>query len=210
MGVQKSAYRQPVTPEGLKAIEEGKLTWLDDEMYNNLNTGVLEQYLEEKNLQESFEVSHWSTPKVLYGIAIGAVFSGVTAYIGLKIGMAVSAAWYVAYLLGMALKWSPSEVNISTSATTGATNASIGFIFTFPAIFLKSGINLLIDINLSPACGITKAPEFNSDSNAAPFASVPNSCAYINARPLVTPDISVAGAKGLIGVVELLGSKSSA
>ena len=74
MGVQKSAYRQPITPEGLKAIEEGKLTWLDDEMYNNLNTGVLEQYLEEKNLVESFEVSHWSTPKVLYGIAIGAVF----------------------------------------------------------------------------------------------------------------------------------------
>ena len=58
VGVQKSAYRQPVTPEGLKAIEEGKLTWLDDEMYNNLNTGVLEQYLEEKNLEESFEVSH--------------------------------------------------------------------------------------------------------------------------------------------------------
>ncbi|GIS49901.1 MAG: hypothetical protein Ct9H90mP24_1930 [Methanobacteriota archaeon] len=36
----------------------------------------------------------------------------------------------------MALQWSPSEVNIATSATTGATNASIGFIFTFPAIFL--------------------------------------------------------------------------
>ena len=51
VGVQKSAYRQPVTPEGLKAIEEGKLTWLDDEMYNNLNTGVLEQYLEEKTLK---------------------------------------------------------------------------------------------------------------------------------------------------------------
>ena len=48
MGVKKSAYRQPVTPEGLKAIEKGTLTWLDDEMYNNLNTGVLEQYLEEK------------------------------------------------------------------------------------------------------------------------------------------------------------------
>ena len=136
MGVQKSAYRQPVTPEGLKAIEEGKLTWLDDEMYNNLNTGVLEQYLEEKNLEESFEVSHWNTPKVLYGIAIGAVFSGVTAYIGLKLGLAISAAWYIAYLLGMALKWSPSEVNIATSATTGATHASTGFIFTFPAIFL--------------------------------------------------------------------------
>ncbi|MFL2967602.1 MAG: hypothetical protein ACJZ6A_00465 [Candidatus Poseidoniaceae archaeon] len=32
MGVKKSAYRQPVTPEGLKAIENGTLTWLDDEM----------------------------------------------------------------------------------------------------------------------------------------------------------------------------------
>jgi len=136
MGVKRSAYRQPVTPEGLKAIENGTLTWLDDEMYNNLNTGVLEQYLEEKNLKESFEVSHWDTKKVLIGIAIGAVFSGVTAYIGLKLGLAISAAWYIAYLLGMALKWSPSEVNISTSATTGATHASTGFIFTFPAIFL--------------------------------------------------------------------------
>ena len=65
MGVKKSAYRQPVTPEGLKAIEKGTLTWLDDEMYNNLNTGLLEQYLEEKNLEEAFEVSHWDTKKVL-------------------------------------------------------------------------------------------------------------------------------------------------
>ena len=134
--VKRSAYRQPVTPSGLEAIEKGTLTWLDEDMYNNLNTGVLEQYLEEKNLNESFEVSHWDTRKVLIGVLIGALFSGVTAYIGLKIGLAVSAAWYVAYLLGMALKWSPSEVNIATSATTGATHASTGFIFTFPAIFL--------------------------------------------------------------------------
>ena len=132
--VEKSAYRQPVTASGLKAIENGTLTWLDEDRYNNLNTGVLEQYLEESN--ESFEISHWDKRKVLIGVLIGALFSGVTAYIGLKIGMAVSAAWYVAYLLGMALKWTPSEVNIATSATTGATHASTGFIFTFPAIFL--------------------------------------------------------------------------
>ena len=43
--VEKSAYRQPVTASGLKAIEKGTLTWLDEDMYNNLNTGVLEQYL---------------------------------------------------------------------------------------------------------------------------------------------------------------------
>ena len=133
--VERSAYRQPVTASGLEAIEGGTLTWLDEDMYNNLNTGVLEQYLEEKNLRDSFEISHWDTRKVIIGILIGAVFSGVTAYIGLKIGLAVSAAWYVAYLLGMALQWSPSEVNIATSATTGATHASTGFIFTFPAIF---------------------------------------------------------------------------
>ncbi|MCS5534583.1 MAG: OPT/YSL family transporter, partial [Candidatus Poseidoniales archaeon] len=137
-GVRKSAYRQPVTAKGLAAIESGTLTWLDEDMYNNLNTGLLEQYFEEKNLKESFEISHWSLSKIMIGILIGSVFSGVTAYIGLKIGLAVSAAWYVAYLLGMALKWSPSEVNISTSATTGATHASTGFIFTFPAIFLLS------------------------------------------------------------------------
>ncbi|RAH13576.1 MAG: hypothetical protein CMB56_007000 [Methanobacteriota archaeon] len=136
MGVDKSAYRQPVTPEGLKAIEKKTLTWLDDDMYNNFNTGLLEQYLEEKNLEDSYEVSHWDTKKVAIGVLVGSVFAGVTAYIGLKIGLAVSAAWYVAYLLGMALKWSPSEVNIATSATTGATHASTGFIFTFPAIFL--------------------------------------------------------------------------
>ena len=156
--VSKSAYRQPVTPEGLKAIEAGTLTWLDDEMYNNLNTGVLEQYLEEKNLEESFEVSHWNTQKVFIGIAIGAVFSGVTAYIGLKLGLAISAAWYIAYLLGMALKWSPSEVNIATSATTGATHASTGFIFTFPAIFLLAS---------QPAYALADGPLVNLEDGEA-------------------------------------------
>ncbi|GIR07963.1 MAG: hypothetical protein CM15mP18_2920 [Methanobacteriota archaeon] len=75
MGVQRSAYRQPATPQGLKAIEDGTLTWLDDDMYNNLNTGVLEQYLEEKNLRNPSKVPTGAPPKVLLGIAIGAVFS---------------------------------------------------------------------------------------------------------------------------------------
>ena len=45
-GCQKSAIDNQLLLRS-KAIE-GKLTWLDDEMYNNL-LGVLEQYLEEKN-----------------------------------------------------------------------------------------------------------------------------------------------------------------
>ena len=76
----------------------------------------------------------------------------------------------------------------------------------FPVITLKSGINLFIDIKFSPAWGITKAPEFNSDSKAAPLASVPFSCAYIKALPFVTPEINVAGERGATGVVALLGS----
>ena len=51
MGVEKSAYRQPVTPQGLKGIEKGTLTWLDDDMYNNLNTGVLENIWRKKTLK---------------------------------------------------------------------------------------------------------------------------------------------------------------
>ena len=66
--VPRSAYRRPITAKGLKGIEQGTLTWLDEDMYNNLNTGVLEQYLEEKNIQEGFEISHWSPPKILIGI----------------------------------------------------------------------------------------------------------------------------------------------
>ena len=49
----------------IKGIEQGTLTWLDEDMYNNLNTGILEQYLEEKNIQEGFEISHWSPSKIL-------------------------------------------------------------------------------------------------------------------------------------------------
>ena len=37
-GVKRSSYRRPVTAEGIKAIESGELTWLDQEMYKNLNT----------------------------------------------------------------------------------------------------------------------------------------------------------------------------
>ena len=134
--IPRSAYRQPVTAGGLEAIEKGTLTWLDQDMYNNFNTGLLEQYFEEKNVRDSFEISHWSTPKVLLGVAVGAVFSGITAYLGLKVGLAIQASLYIAYLLGMALRWTPSETNIAASAATGANTASAGFIFTFPALIL--------------------------------------------------------------------------
>ena len=63
--VRSSPYREPVTPQGLKKIEEGTLDYFDPEIYTNFNTGVLEQYLEEKNRVESFERSHFNLKKVL-------------------------------------------------------------------------------------------------------------------------------------------------
>jgi hypothetical protein len=41
--VRTSAYRQTLTPEGLKAIEKGTLNYFDPEMYANFNTEVLEE-----------------------------------------------------------------------------------------------------------------------------------------------------------------------
>ena len=50
--------------------------------------------------------------------------------------MIVSGSWYVAYLAAMALRWSPGEVNLSASASTGASMVCTGFVFTYPAIYL--------------------------------------------------------------------------
>ena len=41
--VKRSAYRQPVTPSGLEAIENGTLTWLDQDKYTKINTVIVEQ-----------------------------------------------------------------------------------------------------------------------------------------------------------------------
>ena len=58
--VFKSPYRQPPTPEGLHKIESGTMEWFDIEMYSNFNTGVLEQYFEEKNKSDGFCRSTWT------------------------------------------------------------------------------------------------------------------------------------------------------
>ena len=48
--VKTSTYRRTPTPAGLEAIEKGQLTWLDTDSFANFNTGVLEEYLEEKKI----------------------------------------------------------------------------------------------------------------------------------------------------------------
>lgn len=160
MAIKKYAYREPPTPQGLKAIEKNSLQWFDIEMFSNLNTGVLEQYLEEKNRVESFRMVKWNWKKVFVGIIIGTLFAVVTEYVGLKVGIAVSGGWYIAYLLGLALKWKPNEINIVAGASTGATYISTGFIFTFPAIYLLSSYD--------------KAGEFLMPDGTHLIASIPS------------------------------------
>ena len=134
--VRTSAYRQTPTPEGLKAIENGTLEYFDTEMYANFNTEVLEEYLEEKNRGDGFGSTKWKWNQMLLGLAIGIVFAIINQYVGLKVGMIVSGSWYVAYLSAMALRWTPGEVNLSASASTGASMVCTGFVFTYPAIYL--------------------------------------------------------------------------
>ncbi len=134
--VRKSVYRQPVTSDGLRKMESGELKWFDIEMFSNLNTGVLEQYLDEKNRGEGFGRSKLVWSKVFIGILIGIGFAIINQYIGLKIGLITSGSLYVTYLVGMALRWSPTEINVASGGAGGADKTCTGFVFTFPAIFL--------------------------------------------------------------------------
>ena len=102
--VRKSSYRLPPTPKGIEAIEQGDLDYFDPLIWDNLNTGLLEEYLEEKNRRESFDRSTFDWMKVGLGIFIGTLFAIITQYVGLKVGIAVSGSWYVAYLIGIAGK----------------------------------------------------------------------------------------------------------
>ena len=134
--VRTSPYRQTPTPGGLKAIEKGTLDYFDTEMYANFNTEVLEEYLEEKNRRDGFGSTTWKWNQMMLGLIIGIIFAIINQYVGLKVGMIVSGSWYVAYLAAMALRWSPGEVNLSASASTGASMVCTGFVFTYPAIYL--------------------------------------------------------------------------
>jgi uncharacterized oligopeptide transporter (OPT) family protein len=136
LAVRQPKYCEPPTPGGLEAIEKGTLQWFDTEMYGNLNTGVMEQYLDEKNRRESFERSTWNWGKVLIAMAVGTIFAAITEYVALKIGMGISAVMYIIYLSGMALRWKPSEINIVAAAADAASMVSMGFIFSYPAIYL--------------------------------------------------------------------------
>ncbi|MEM3341105.1 MAG: OPT/YSL family transporter [Thermoplasmata archaeon] len=136
MALPTFRYREPPTSAGLQKIEKGTLNWFDVEMYANLNSGVLEEYLDEKNRRDGFAVSKFVWWKILLGIIIGTIFAVITEYTALKVGMALSGAWYVSYLIGLAFRWKPAELNNMSAGTNAANMICTGFIFVFPALYL--------------------------------------------------------------------------
>ena len=136
MPIRKSLYRRPPTPNGLKVIEQDTLEWFSPEVYSNMNTGVLEEYIEERNRRRAFSDTRWSWKAVLFGMVIGTVFCVITEYVGLKVGIAIPGGGYVVYLLAIAWRWKPSTVNDAQGVTAAATSIGSGFIFTFPALYL--------------------------------------------------------------------------
>ncbi len=136
MPFRKSLYRRPPTANGLKAIEKQTLEWFSPELYANMNTGVMEEYIEERNRKKVFDETRWSWKAVLFGMAIGTVFCVITEYVGLKVGIAIPGGGYIVYLLAILWRWKPSNVNDAQGVTAAATSIGSGFIFTFPALYL--------------------------------------------------------------------------
>lgn len=141
--VRRSAYRRPATPEGIRKVEEGTLDYFDQDIYRNLNTGFLEQYFDEKDRTESFTRSRFRWGRVLLMIIfVGLPMTLITQYVALNTGVMIFGTFYIVYLIGLAFKWGPIELNISAGAATAAEKAVSGFVFTFPAIFLLTRADL--------------------------------------------------------------------
>jgi putative OPT family oligopeptide transporter len=131
----KRYYRQNPSSKGLKNIENKTLVKYTPDFYSNLNTGVLEEYLDEEN-KKYFDPKEFSLKTVVLAMIIGSVFVFINSYVGLKIGMMVSGSWYLIYILCMAFKWSDKRIMIAETISTSIGYMCTGFVFIFPAIYI--------------------------------------------------------------------------
>lgn len=131
----KSHYRQPLTPEGIRKIEKGTLDYFDEDFWQNINTGALEQYYDEKTKIEGFQRSIWRWRTVILGIILGMVSAVIGVYLILKLGGGGGGAIIIFYIIALALRWKTTDYAIAGTANIAATVNS-GIIFVVPAIFL--------------------------------------------------------------------------
>jgi len=141
--LRRSENVRPMTPDGIRLIETGEMDYFHPECYSNFNTLALEGYFEEKNRRESFERSSFKWWKLfLMIIIVGIPFTFITQFIALKLGFVLASVYYVSYIVGTALKWKPTEVNIISSSTNLVDNTVVGFAYVFPAIALLAAYPL--------------------------------------------------------------------
>ncbi|UCG69426.1 MAG: OPT/YSL family transporter, partial [Thermoplasmata archaeon] len=102
----------------------------------NLNTGALEQYLNEKGKVEGFKKDPWRWRLIAFGIIVSVFFTAVSQYMSLKVGFSIGGGGLIFYFTAMALKWHPNDISIVGGASAGVSAYGWGFVFIFPAIFL--------------------------------------------------------------------------
>src|SRR5436190_733529 len=87
------------------------------------------------------EQAEFTVKAVVSGILLGIVFGAANAYLGLKVGMTVSASipaavMTVALFKVMGQKGTILEANLSQTIGSASTSLATGTIFTIPALFL--------------------------------------------------------------------------
>lgn len=196
--------RRPPTPRGLERMDAGDLERYDPEMYANINTGVLEQYLEERNRDEALTRSGWTRSRVLVGVLVGALFALVNAYVGLKLGLLVAGAWYVTYLLGASSpqRWSGPDLNHAAGAASAASVVVAGFVLVYPALLLlRDAPDPALSAVLSPEA----VPLLAALVPAAGLAGILGALAFVlHRRPwLVDDPLPYPRARGFLRLVDL-------
>jgi uncharacterized oligopeptide transporter (OPT) family protein len=103
-----------------------------------LNTGTFEQALDART--RAAPQRAWRRPSILAGVLIGLLFAVVNQYVGLRTGLIVFGSWYVVFLLGLALRWGPAEINLAAVAGSGANFIVGGYAYVLPALFLVAAL----------------------------------------------------------------------
>lgn len=92
---------------------------------------------------------------VVTGVGLGVVFGAANAYLGLKVGMTVSASIPAAVMTVALLRGRASllEANLSQTIGSATTSLATGTIFTIPALFLWGIVPAYWQIALLALCG---------------------------------------------------------
>lgn len=106
-------------------------------------------------MQPDASPAEFTLRAVVTGVALGVVFGAANAYLGLKVGMTVSASIPAAVMTVALLRGRVSllEANLSQTIGSASTSLATGTIFTVPALFLWGIVPPFWQIALLCLCG---------------------------------------------------------